>query len=378
MENLLNNNALILLFWVIFSLISDKEKKTYIIVIMTYMMIYIVNLFDVVQTFPSVFICLLALFIYFELFYDSFKRKVMNNIFYKIIDFFYIMIFEYYFILFLTSIFFTTTYINILVIEMFNINIVYYVSFILISWACIRISSQHYLLCTFDEVKSKLDKVSTYKEFLDKKKRISHYLSIISIEDKNFFNRGNRYTIFNVFYLKRIIPIKNHRCNSFIKKSVFTQKKIRLMLKLMLKLIRGYSTIEMQLMRTLVIKEGYRFTIRRKFLEVIYTKLFFDSLQEYYRLNKLDLTYFKDYLLYIYVNTAKILIDDKNNVLNQIRNKILNVDEYSKEELFILTLSFSGKLKWSNVFDLYKDVISKLELNQTKLIELKNNIFEER
>ena len=64
-------------------------------------MIFIANFFDVVETFPSIFITVLALYIYFEIFCDNVKRKIMKNIGYKLVDFFYVMFFEYSFSLFL-------------------------------------------------------------------------------------------------------------------------------------------------------------------------------------------------------------------------------------------------------------------------------------
>ena len=52
MEDLLSSNSLILLFWIIISFIVDSGENSYVIVIMTYIMIFIANFFDVVETFP--------------------------------------------------------------------------------------------------------------------------------------------------------------------------------------------------------------------------------------------------------------------------------------------------------------------------------------
>ena len=80
MEDLLSSNSLILLFWIIISFIVDSGKNSYVIVIMTYIMIFIANFFAVVETFPSIFITVLALYIYFEIFCYNVKRKIMKNI----------------------------------------------------------------------------------------------------------------------------------------------------------------------------------------------------------------------------------------------------------------------------------------------------------
>ena len=59
------------------------------------------------------------------------------------------------------------------------------------------------------------------------------------------------------------------------------------------RIIRGYSTIEMQLMRTIAIKESYGYTFRRKTFEIIYSKLFLDSLCKYYKTCNCNTRYFK-------------------------------------------------------------------------------------
>lgn len=139
------------------------------------------------------------------------------------------------------------------------------------------------------------------------------------------------------------------------------------------RIIRGYSTIEMQLMRTIAIKEGYGYTFRRKTFEIIYSKLFLDSLCKYYKTCNCNTRYFKDYLLFIYMNTAKNMVDN-SDVLKNIREKIKTNKDYTKEELFILTLSFSSKLKRENVFQLYNEKIKSLNLDINQLINLRNRI----
>ena len=134
------------------------------------------------------------------------------------------------------------------------------------------------------------------------------------------------------------------------------------------RIIRGYSTIEMQLMRTIAIKEGYGYTFRRKTFEIIYSKLVLDSLCKYYKTCNCNTRYFKDYM-----NTAKNMVDN-SDVLKNIREKIKTNKDYTKEELFILTLSFSGKLKRENVFQLYNEKIKSLNLDINQLINLRNRI----
>ncbi len=385
MENLLSSNSLILLFWIIISFIVDSGKKPYVVVIMTYIMIFIANFFDVVATFPSIFITILALYIYFEIFCDDVKRKIMKNIIYKLIDFLYLIFFQYSFFLFAVAIFLSTSFVSSCLEEYINFYLIKFLSFCAMFWSCTNISSQNYLIHTFDEIKNKFDKISTYREFIVKNKCIKCSDSVLQIEDKNYFIRGDKYTLFNWFYFKRIFRICNlKKTINHIRMSIkstktdITFKTIRLkivkLIKSVKRIIRGYSTIEMQLMRTIAIKEGYGYTFRRKIFEIIYSKLFFDSLCKYYKNCNCDTRYFKGYLLFIYINTAKIMID-KNDVLKKIREKIRTNSEYTKEELFILTLSFSGKLMRDNVFQLYGKKIRCLNLDMNKLIDLRNKIM---
>ena len=384
MEDLLSSNSLILLFWIIISFIVDSGKNSYVIVIMTYIMIFIANFFDVVETFPSIFITVLALYIYFDIFCDNVKRKIMKNIGYKLVDFFYVMFFEYSFSLFLIAIFLSTSFVSSSLRENINIYLIKFSSFCVIFWACTNISSQNYLVHTFDEIKNKFDKISTYREFILKNKCIKYSDSILQIEDKNYFIRANKYTLFNTFYLKKIFHTYNlKKIVNYISmsiKNVKTNKTPKTILLRIVKFIknikrimRGYSTIEMQLMRTIAIKEGYGYTFRRKTFEIIYSKLFLDSLCKYYKTCNCNTRYFKDYLLFIYTNTAKIMVD-KNDVLKNIREKIKTNKDYTKEELFILTLSFSGKLRRENVFQLYNEKIRSLNLDINQLINLRNRI----
>lgn len=209
MENLLSSNSLILLFWIIISFIVDSGKKPYVVVIMTYIMIFIANFFDVVATFPSIFITILALYIYFEIFCDDVKRKIMKNIIYKLIDFLYLIFFQYSFFLFAVAIFLSTSFVSSCLEEYINFYLIKFLSFCAMFWSCTNISSQNYLIHTFDEIKNKFDKISTYREFIVKNKCIKCSDSVLQIEDKNYFIRGDKYTLFNWFYFKRIFRICN-------------------------------------------------------------------------------------------------------------------------------------------------------------------------
>ena len=47
--------------------------------------------------------------------------------------------------------------------------------------------------------------------------------------------------------------------------------------------------------------------------------------------------------------------------------KVKDVYDYTPEELFLLTLTFSGKIKRDEVFDIYGEVIEELDLDLNEL-----------
>ena len=135
--------------------------------------------------------------------------------------------------------------------------------------------------------------------------------------------------------------------------------------------VRGYSTIEMQLLRTLAIEEGYSCIFRRKIFEILYAKLFWKNLKVYYKNCDCDTFYFKDYLLFLYMQTAKCLNRGEEKHLEEvIGKKRKNILDYTKEELFVLTLCFSGKIKRDYVLEIYQDVIWMNGLDEERVNEL--------
>lgn len=138
----------------------------------------------------------------------------------------------------------------------------------------------------------------------------------------------------------------------------------------MKKFLRGYSTIEMQLLRTLAIEEGYECIFRRKIFEVLYSKLFWKNLKMYYKKCGCDIEEFKDFILYLYLRSAPCLNKGQEQRLEETIDSRKNIESFSQEELFILTLCFSGKIKRNNVLDVYENIIEDYGLDVESLQEL--------
>lgn len=361
MEELFVGNSVILLFWVYISFMIEVREK-YKKIILMYLITYITNILNIVPTVQSYGILLLALFLEIEFLEDKFKKQIINNFFEKLLDFGYIMISQYAFVSFTIALVISSNFVISKCTDHLKI-ILQVLSVLLIYIGCKNASSQKYRICSFDTMKGKIDRLEKYRKFIQKEERVCNPYCVLSIEDGRFYSRGQRYTLFNMYYLQNVYlgKIRNMFCR-FLHSS---NKKASLK-----RFLRGYSTIEMQLLRTLAIEDGYDYIIRRKFFEIIYSRLFWKNLKIYYKNCGCDVSRFKDYILYLYLRSAPCLNRGQEQRIEEVIGRRKNIEEYSEEELFILTLCFSGKIKREYVLELYEDTILKYGLDECRLEEL--------
>lgn len=362
MEILFQDNKLFIFFWIILSLIisNRQESNNYIIVIATYIISYLVCIIDAIQNVQAFMVVCIILFLHFEILVDEFKTKILN-IYEMLVDFIYIMIFEYGFVYFLISLCFCSQFTT-NTLHISHYYSIFFSAFILMM-GCISVSRRKYKLKSFTSMKEWIDDILEYRKFLLDKRNYENINSVLFIEDREFFVRENNYTylsfyFFKLKYIKKLIL--------YIKDIIFKRNRKERFLHS----LRGYSTIEMQTIRTLAVEEGYYCVFRRKIYELIYPYLFFRPLRRYYKKCNCDIKAFKNYMLYIYLNIAPVLIDgEKEELESCFRKKVKDVYDYSPEELFLLTLTFSGKIKRDEVFNIYSDIIEELDLDLNELQE---------
>ena len=361
MEELFVGNSIIILFWVYISFIIEVEEKNKKVILM-YLITYITNVLNIVPTIQSYGILLLALFLEMEFWEDKFKRQIINNFFEKLIDFSYIMVSQYSIVHFTIALIVGSNY----VIGHYKSCckvILQVISMSLLYLACKGASSENYKICSFDKIKEKIDKIKKYRSFLEREKEICNPYCVLAIEDGSFYYRGDRYTFFNTYYIRNVYLKK---AKKLIRRFFYSNDKS----KSLKKFLRGYSTIEMQLLRTFAIEEGYECIFRRKVFEILYSKLFWKNLRKYYKKCGCDTEQFKDFILYLYLRSAPCLNKGKEQKLEAIIRSREDIELFSKEELFILTLCFSGKIKRDNVLDIYENIIKEYKLNGERLQEL--------
>lgn len=361
MEELFVGNSIILLFWVYISFIIEVEEKSKKIMLM-YLITYITNVLNIVPTFQSYGILLLALFLEMEFWEDKFKKQIINNFFEKLMDFSYIMVSQYSIVAFTVALIVGSNYV-IGQFQSYGKVILQAISVMLFYCSCKGAASESYRICSFDIIKEKIDKIKKYRSFLEREEEICNPYCVLAIEDGSFYSRGNRYTFFNMYYLRNIYLKKIKKLFLRFLHSNNKQNNLK-------KFLRGYSTIEMQLLRTLAIEEGYECIFRRKIFEILYSKLFWKNLRKYYKNCGCDTEQFKDFILYLYLRSAPCLNRGQDHRLEAVIRERNNVESFSEEELFILTLCFSGKIKRSNVLEIYASIIEDYGLDVERLQEL--------
>lgn len=362
MESLFVGNSVILLFWVYINFIVEIKEK-YKKIILMYLITYIANVMDIVPTTQSYIILLLALFVELEFWEDRFKTQIITNVFEKLLDFLFMMITQYALLSFSLSIIISSSWFTNLFDKKYSIVVVGISGFVMYL-SCRNLASQKFKILSFTQIKERIDKIEKYRTFLQREKVISEPDCILAIEDRSYFIRGEKYTFFNTYYLK---PYHWKKIFNMIKK-FFSSRDKKTSIK---RFVRGYSTIEMQLLRTLAIEDGYSCIFRRKIFEILYAQLFWKNLKVYYKNCDCDIKCFKDYLLILYMQSAKCLNRGEEKHLEQvIGKKRKNILDYTKEELFVLTLCFSGKIKRDYVLEIYQDVIRMNSLNKEKVNQL--------
>lgn len=143
----------------------------------------------------------------------------------------------------------------------------------------ISLSQDFFSYHDFDHLRKKLTELDTFKSMnKEKLDQIENILAfIIFMEDKDFFTRKKlSFSLTTVFNRK-----KRNFLNKKIKEKIksFRPQTIN-PFKLYKKYRRGYSTIEMQVIQKIVLKEdSYQYTLRRKiFIEYLYSKYFYKAL----------------------------------------------------------------------------------------------------
>lgn len=285
----------------------------------------------------------LASFATIEFFTDDFEKKALFKIRYKLLDYCYRMICEYRLVLYVLSI---------IAMCAGNYLLVLCQDGSLTGWPCADTSTSAIWLfvvilaltlfslpCTartkfttknISNIVGELSSVATYST--PTKSIYEKFQLLASLEDSTFFTRDeDSHNLFSLTIAIRAIRDIGFRAlvHPFkLAKRLFS---------------RGYGTIEMQLIRNIGVLRGYeQCKIRRKFFEILYSNMIFNSYRHQHCGTVKDYGSYRDWIMWCYVHKVPVKFSrrffpmpDKTTVQQVFDN---DFGELSMEEFFVWCL----------------------------------------
>lgn len=416
MEQFFSNNPYALYFiGLLFLIISNKNNNKEEIdknIILVYIIFALVNVFNIIEFKYNLTVILLICFIELQIINLNSETLLVKSL-YKIEDFVFMMVNKYKFIYFLLCNLLLELY------RVFNFSniiesiLIKGIFFILLTHIISKIYRNEFKVNGFkqiEEIFEKKTKKFDYKNALNQNSEINLKLNmLIDIEDKTYMFRKRSHSSISLEalmckinrqeeYDKIVSKIEGKPLLFFLSNIKITVKYAKKIITKILKAIfykngikrfikRGYSTIEMQWIRNVAISIGYEKVYRRKIFEIMYSNIFFKSLEEkrrYYTypeyFYKNSTLIFKMLIVYVYLNTVPTFLYINNNrikidniykfykMINEGKIKEENIIErITKEELFIFIMGLSGKKIDEKLYELYSNYIEKYNIDTKKV-----------
>lgn len=291
------------------------------------------------------------------------------------------------------------------------------------------------ILNTFDQMDAKFLQYPYYflpLSNVEKRDILFRKLEMVAdIEDYTFFQRKKSYNFFSFEFIVAVLKKKKHEKTlqqqstdkntnilmrvftqfkriirkadfSYIKKCIKKKQKFRFVSHLfgtlcnsfniwlhniifvfqnhVRRLIRGYSTIEMQLIRIIGYKKGLIMgrpksifdicrIFKRKVYEIVYSSIFFYGKKRYLGISHNE-DYFRYYIIYIYLHTVQTTLNGRTFRPLDTIFKDIDIIDWPIEALFIITLGLSGRRITEERIKNYKHIISKYNLSQDIILKL--------
>lgn len=134
--------------------------------------------------------------------------------------------------------------------------------------------------------------------------------------------------------------------------------------------MRGYSTPEMQLLRTIGVVRGYeKYKFQRKVFEILYSKIFFASLKEYHKANTyLSLDHYRQYLLSVYFQTVLTRIHGSYcRPFSSAFEDKLDICSWSLDGFFVACLGLSFREVSDYNLNLFDGIIKEFGLSRSRI-----------
>ena len=439
MEGLLTNNIFFVYLLGILVIINyeafEKRQKIAIIYACSFGLTFNSDL----RCILIILLLLFILFLYEEyLNEDLVKIKYVTKFTHKILDFLYMYVVQYKLLYVIVAIILKSNVCRDFVSEMLKKSEILQISIenILIAIAvllliiCVhKMLNNPIELKNFQQINQKFSEYPYYQLPLkneEKRKELFEKLELVAdIEDYTFFRRERSYSCLSLEFIRIIISKKKskekearvekvnwishigERIKSlftwrnlvlFFRKrhkiSVFTKyvRKVGIRIKYVIackmdcarrkvkRYIRGYSTIEMQLIRILAFKKGLKMgkpqtwqeaylIITRKIYEIVYASIFFCGHKKYLSIT-VERDFYRYYLVYIYLHTVQTNLNGR--VYAPLDKIFGNVDvvEWPKEALFVIVLGLNNMRITRDRADVYMNIINRYQLNTELIYQL--------
>lgn len=434
MEQLFEGNLIFLYFLGIIVIVNYEEFSKKQKIMLIYVCTYGLMLYKGMSNLYTFFLLVGGLFVYEEfLNKDSSKFKYVNNLPKRIIDFIFLYFFFYKIgYVFLAVVIFDKKFIfshMLLKQNLIDENVIrLIISALLIVVSCEQIYNNPLEILDYRNIEFVFKKYPYYafvRAYNDKPSVFLDKLQIVAqIEDNTYMKRQNGYSVLSMNYIltwikekhisRHVRHTKKRRCKvyslkhyiskaiSIIKRLLFrehclskTMSELKHWIREKYVLIRnylhrkkrrylrGYSTIEMQLIRTLAIKKGlvtgkpkslrevYCVIVRKTF-ELLYTDMFFSGLKR--DVNANNIIKYRCYLVYIYLHSVSTKINGKRfNSVDQMfsNDEILN---WPNELIFIAALGLTYQRITTQRVERYAHVIERYGLDRNVLLDIVSNL----
>lgn len=381
MEALFDGNIVFVFFFAMVAIYNYSDLKEYQRIAIIYITVYSLVVTGIVGIKLAIILLFLTMFCFLEILTkDETKFKIVVNPIYKILDCLYLSFFQY-------AIF----YVIIAIVLCHNSfkNIFYgseqfylILSILVIIIAIARTLQQKFVINSFNEMYKVFAEFPINKVNFDQKLQDACDI-LVSIEDRTYYERKG-YTFLSINALRCVLKrkIENNKISEKMKYTYIAGKKF---VRNAFSEDRGYSTLPMQLIRSLGIKRGYNYKYRRKIFEFLYSRIFFDGIKRMFEEDKVaNREYIMQYFLYIYFHKVNTFLGDAtfSKFLNAFdmqynaRNK-KDIYDCSNEGIFIACMGLSkraNKLDKDNI-EYYLSFIDNVYLDGDVICEMVSSMM---
>ena len=353
-----------------------SDLKEYQRIAIIYITVYSLVVTNIIGITLAIILLFLTMFFFLEILTkDEMKFKIIVNPLYKMLDCLYLAFFQYSILEVLIAVLLCHKNFKSLFYRSEKVYML--LSVIMIIIAVTHTLQQKYVINSFNEM------YRIFADFPINKVKFNHKLEevcqiLVSIEDRTYYERKG-YTFLSIDAIICILKrkVSNYKVSEKIK---YTYNAGKNFVKNVLSVDRGYSTIPMQLIRSLGVKRGYNYKYRRKIFEFLYSKMFFEGVKR--MLNEDQVAQrenIKDYFLYIYFHKVNTFLGDAkfSKFLNAFdmqydRKNKKDIYDCSNEGIFIACMGLSKRADRinKNNIDYYLSNVDNVNLDAELICEM--------